>query len=130
MTAHIHRDSIIAHAEDTTRRLEYWSEDEGRWKQAAKNGDPIWFKHARFRVIDHDLIVIAETPAPEPKPTRVRIPACTLPVPLKSTGGSPAWSDSTGDVWTIDNPLKWATEAEAQEWLDFLTADREVVGDE
>lgn len=140
MTAHIHRDCMIAHAEDTTRRLEYWSEDQGRWKQAAKIGDPVWFKHVRFRVIDHDVNVVAETPAP--KPPRVRIPECTLPAPLTQ-----AEQRRLKRVWIVNNysgvvsewpvtdgasgpKLCWDTREDAQEWMDALTADREVVGDE
>ena len=136
MTAHIHKACIVALAEDTRRRLEYWSEDQDRWKEAAKNGDPIWFKHARFRVLDLDWQVIAETPE-RPTPPRVRIPETTLPAPLESAEGyEQVWTVSTFDmnVQFVCQPgagvTCWATREEAQEWLDFLTAPREAVEDE
>ena len=136
MTAHIHRDCIVAYAEDTTRTVKFWRENEKVWAHAA--GSPRWFPINRYRVLDADGNVIAETPAP--KPRRVRIPACTLPAPLESAEGYELiWTGGTLEVQSLHPELclpeilpirYWATKAEAQEWQDFLLEDREVVSDE
>ena len=144
MTAHIHRDCIIALAEDTTRTLQFWlAREPAGWFNCATH---YWSPSKRYRVLDSDGNIIAETPAP--KPRRVRIDASFLPAPLESIEGhDEGWLLDLAYSATTETPPKpfcrqsdwfrtragvmfWATEAEAQEWLDFLTADREVVSDE
>lgn len=138
MTAHIHKECIVAAAEDTTRTVQIWTNwrqiwtdwREGWWAEC-KN--PSWKADRRYRVLDPDGTVVAETPAP--KPPRVRIPACTLPAPLESLEGHKyVWTVGTycSDIQQrpiayCSSRMRWAAREEAQEWLDFLTADREVV---
>ena len=134
MTAHIHKECIVAYAEDTRRTVQIWNnQGQGRWFDC--NNSPLWTEDVSYRVLDSDGNVIAETPAPTPP--RVRIPACTLPAPLESAEGyEQVWTVSTFDmnVQFVCQPgasvTCWATREEAQEWLDFLTAPREVVEDE
>lgn len=137
MTAHIHRDCIVALAEDTSRKLYYFYQPTNTWvRVSAAQATLNWHPGTRYRVLDAGFNVIAETPAPGPR--RVRIPETTLPAPLESLDGyEHVWTLGTYCTHTLKRPvaycsstLIWATREEAQEWLDFLTADREVMGDE
>ena len=142
MTAHIHRDCIVAAAEDTSREVQLRSFPGGGW--SVLDSTPRWNHHRRYRVLDHDGNVIAETPPPEPR--RVRIewdgPApvayardALFVVRLSSSEGR--WKALRSDGFTAEYVdacvtvgLAFATEEDAQQWADFLNQKWEVVGDE
>jgi len=144
MTAHIHKECIVAYAEDTTRTVQIWGENLKRWVSYCSMPGPGWAPRRRYRVLDTDGNVIAETPAP--KPRRVRIewdgPApvayardALFFVRLNYSEGR--WTALRSDGYSavsvdafVAVGLAFAAEEDAQQWADFLNQKWEVVGDE
>lgn len=145
MNKHIHHDCIVLWAADRTLRVECYARANREWFLATERGSVTWLEDWRYRVLDRDGNVIAETPAPEPP--RVRIPEWEGPAPVERIEDAEyvlhldviqsRWQVvpefEYGDGWIaacVAIGLAFATEEDAQQWADFLNQKWEVVSDE